>query len=62
MGKSEKRKKELREKYDNLREAGFSAKDANRLKYRSHEKVDEYCKWNENYLKEREKMIDNGAV
>lgn len=57
MGKSEKRKKDLREKYQMLREAGFSGKDANRLKYRSFSKVEEYCEWNRKYLEAKEKMI-----
>lgn len=62
MGKTEKRKRDLREKYEKLREAGFSGKDANRLKYRSYEKVEEYCEWNRKFLAEREKMINDGAV
>jgi len=48
-----------REKYSQLRQAGFSAKEANQLKDRTQSKIDELCQLNMEYLKQRNEMIVN---
>ena len=46
-------------KYHQLRQAGFSAKEANQLKDRNQTKVDELCELNMRYLNQRNEMIMN---